>query len=110
LQLAHSVLFIIGYSFSDEHINNTIYQALASNASISIVIFGNYPKSPLFHTTDRRIYKLFGEVSHEGSNVKIHYFNYIVKELLPDLDDNKDSNLLKSFIDQVRNIPDGNKV
>lgn len=111
LQLAHSVLFIIGYSFSDEHINNVIYQALASNASISIVVFGNYSASPLFNTNDRRIYKIYGHIAgeSESENEKIHYFNYIVNELLPDLDDNKDSNLLKSFIDQVKTFSKSDK-
>ena len=42
LLLPNSVIFIIGYSFRDEHINNIIYQALASNSSISVVIFGEY--------------------------------------------------------------------
>ncbi|EED2612237.1 SIR2 family protein [Campylobacter coli] len=34
LSLPNSVLFIIGYSFSDEHINTIIYRALASNNSL----------------------------------------------------------------------------
>jgi hypothetical protein len=47
LSLPNSVIFIIGYSFSDEHLNNIIYQALGSNSSISVVIFGEYKKCPL---------------------------------------------------------------
>lgn len=42
LLLQHGVLVVIGYSFSDEHINNAIYAALASNPSLSVVIFGDY--------------------------------------------------------------------
>ncbi|EPX2843213.1 SIR2 family protein [Campylobacter jejuni] len=39
LSLPNSVLFIIGYSFSDEHINTIIYRALASNNSLSLWLY-----------------------------------------------------------------------
>ena len=93
----HSVLFVIGYSFSDEHLNNIIYQALASNSAISIVVFGNYSEKEVFKVNDRRIYKIFGEA--DGN--KIHYFKYIVDNLLPDLEEFEDINLLKKFISNL---------
>lgn len=96
LLLQNSVLFIIGYSFSDDHLNNIIYQALSSNSSISIVIFGNYDK-PIFKIDDKRIYKIYGEVESK----KIHYFKYIVDEFIPNLNENKDSNILKDFIEKL---------
>ena len=99
LSLPNSVLFIIGYSFSDEHLNNIIYQTLASNSSISIVIFGEYADSPLSKINDSRIYRIFGKNS-SGEN--IHYFEYIVNSLLPDSDENKDSILLNDFIDALK--------
>lgn len=109
LLLQHSVLFVIGYSFSDEHINNIVYQALASNSSLSIVIFGNYPNENLFKVTDRRIYKVWGSIDlgaqDEGGIPKlekIHYFEFIVNRLIPDLDERRDSELLKEFLDQVK--------
>lgn len=95
LALPNSVLFIIGYSFSDEHLNNIIYQTLASNSSISIVIFGDYPDSPLSKINDSRIYRIFGQ---DSSEKKIHYFEYIVNSLLPSSDENKDKKLLDNFI------------
>jgi hypothetical protein len=90
----NSVIFIIGYSFSDVHLNNIIYQALASNSSISVVIFGEYKECPLTKINDNRIYQVFGEDSGE----KIHYFDYIVNNLLPNLDENKEKILIDNFI------------
>lgn len=102
LLLQHGVLIVIGYSFSDEHINNAIYAALASNPSLSVVIFGGYPLENLTKLTDRRIYQIYGEVDQkidgEEMAVKIHYFEYIVKNLIPDLDKSRDSDLLEDFI------------
>ncbi len=96
LLLQNSVLFVIGYSFSDDHLNNIIYQALSSNSSISIVIFGNYDK-PIYKIDDKRIYKIHGEIESK----KIHYFKYIVDEFIPNLNENKDSNILKEFIEKL---------
>jgi hypothetical protein len=93
----HSVIFVIGYSFSDEHLNNIIYQALASNSSISVVVFGYYGDKEIFKVNDRRIYKIFGNVADE----KIHYFKYIVDNFLPDLEEFEDINLLKKFMNNL---------
>ena len=89
----NSVLFIIGYSFSDEHINNIIYQSLAANSSLSIFIFGEHKGCPLTSILDNRIYNAFGTIGE----IKIHYFDYIVNNLLPNLDKDKDSSLLIEF-------------
>lgn len=104
LLLQNSVLFIIGYSFSDDHLNNIIYQALSSNSSISIVIFGDYDK-PIFKIDDKRIYKIYGSdesmVSENENDKKIHFFKYIVDKFIPNLNENKDSNILKDFIEKL---------
>ncbi len=102
---SNSVLFVIGYSFSDEHINNIIYQSLTSNASLSIVIFGEYNQCPLTKIGDSRIYRIFSK-DEENKKNKIHYFEYIVKNLLPDLDENKEKNLLDTFF---KNLKEQNK-
>ncbi len=99
LLLQNSVLFVIGYSFSDDHLNNIIYQALSSNSSISIVIFGNYDK-PIFKIDDKRIYKIHGQIGEQ----KIHYFKYIVNEFIPNLNENKDVNILKDFIEKLDKV------
>jgi hypothetical protein len=93
----HSVIFVIGYSFSDEHLNNIIYQALASNSSISVVVFGNYSDKEIFKVNDRRIYKIFGDADGD----KIHYFKYIIDNFLPDLEEFEDVNLLKKFMNNL---------
>lgn len=98
LSLSNTVIFIIGYSFSDEHINNIIYQSLASNSSISVVIFGEYKDCPLAEIKDSRIYRIFGT---DQEDQKIHYFEYIVKELLPNVDENIDKILLDAFVSSL---------
>lgn len=94
----NTVILIIGYSFSDDHINNIIYQALASNSSISVVIFGEFKECPLVKINDNRIYQIFGTVEDE----KIHYFDYIVNNLLPDLDENTEQILIDDFITALK--------
>lgn len=104
LLLANSVLFIIGYGFNDEHLNNIIYQALSSNSSISIVIFSDCDvkdyggcTKPIFNIDDKRIYKIFGKADGET----IHYFKYIVDNFIPNLNENKDTNILKKFMEKL---------
>lgn len=113
LLLQHGVLIVIGYSFSDEHINNAIYAALASNSTLSVVIFGDYyPTENLTRLTDRRIYQISGEIelaAEDGAAVqkeKIHYFNYIVNNFIPDLDRNKEGEVLEDFIKSVKQLKD----
>lgn len=107
ISLPNSVVFIIGYSFSDEHLNNIIYQALASNSSISIVIFGEHKTCPLTKIHDNRIYQIFGK----DEDNQIHYFDYIVNTLLPDLDENKEKILVDDFVSALKKVkkPDGEK-
>jgi len=113
LLLQHGVLIVIGYSFSDEHINNAIYAALASNSTLSVVIFGDYyPTENLTRLTDRRIYQISGEIelaTEDGAAAqkeKIHYFNYIVNNFIPDLDRNKEGEVLEDFIKLVKQLKD----
>lgn len=98
LLLQNSVLFVIGYSFSDDHLNNIIYQALSTNSSLSIIIFGNYPSKSIFKINDKRIYKVYGQTN---TNEKIHYFDYIANELIPNLNEDKNEEILKSFVDAL---------
>ncbi len=112
LLLQHGVLIVIGYSFSDEHINNAIYAALASNPSLSVVIFGDYSSHEnLTQLPDRRIYQISGkhpkEVDEKGEPKKIHYFEYIVNKLIPDLDKSRDSDLLEDFIRTLKQARGG---
>lgn len=37
----NTVLFVIGYSFSDQHVNDIIYRALATNTTINVVVIND---------------------------------------------------------------------
>ncbi|ROI15015.1 hypothetical protein EGH73_00180 [Epilithonimonas hominis] len=96
----HTVIFVIGYSFSDEHVNNIIYQALATNTTINLVIINSVTDSSVAKINDNRIFKIYGK---DTSGNNIHYFNYIVKNLMPDIDMFKDENImLNEFIKQLK--------
>ena len=111
----HSVLFVIGYSFSDRHVNDIIYRALATNSTINVVIFGSQPSSeerknkPIFFINDNRIFTISGqeyndsELKEKKINGTVHYFDYIVNNLLPNLDAfRKEDNLLNKFVEQLK--------
>lgn len=69
-----------------------------------MVIFGEHPDCPLSTIEDSRIYRIFGE-DLEGS--KVHYFEYIVKNLLPNVDENIDTLLLEKFAITLKAAIDG---
>lgn len=81
----NSVLFIIGYSFSDEHINDIIYRSLVTNSSLILVIINNLsPEQPICKSNDNRIFRFWG-TSGDGK-VNYHYFDYFTKNLIPDFE------------------------
>lgn len=109
----HSVLFVIGYSFSDRHVNDIIYRALATNSTINVVIFGSKPSDedrkskPIFFIDDNRIFTISGEeYKDENPNNKIgtiNHFDYIVNNLIPNLDTfHKDDDLLDKFVKSLK--------
>ena len=86
---------------------------MASNSTLSVVIFGDYyPTENLTRLTDRRIYQISGEfesTAEDGGAVykeKVHYFNYIVNNFIPDLDRNKEGEVLEDFIKSVKLLKD----
>lgn len=105
----HSVLFVIGYSFSDRHVNDIIYRALATNSTINVVIFGNKPEEserkdkPIFFINDNRVFTINGTYYDEkGDAHKVHYFDYIVNNLLPNLDTfRKEEDVLLKFVSEL---------
>src|SRR5690606_18284331 len=123
----HTVLFVIGYSFSDEHINNIIYQSLAINSTINVVVFGNV-KGNITKIKDNRIINIYGktlkkinldkdktiEIPKRKINIKrntldfksnIHYFNYIVENFIPNVDlYKKQDEILVDFIKQYKSL------
>lgn len=136
----HTVLFVIGYSFSDEHINNIIYQALAINSTINVVVFGSV-KGNITKIKDNRIFNINGEIpkvidetesineeqlTEESANTevdptpntivttpstdKIHYFNYIVENFIPNVDlYKKQDEILNKFIKDLNKLSNENR-
>lgn len=81
----NSVLFVIGYSFSDEHINDIIYRSLATNSSLILIIINNLDASqPICNVKDNRIFRFWGQ--SEDRSTHYHYFNFFVDELVPDFE------------------------
>ena len=83
LQQPEAVLFVVGYSFYDEHINDIIYQALANPSFTLIIVDFNGTKSGgeikiLNDLKDPRIVISQGE--------ELGDFKYFSKELLPTMD------------------------
>ena len=81
----NSVLFVIGYSFNDEHINDIIYRSLVTNSSLILCIVNQLDEmQPICKVKDNRIFRLWG-VS-EDRTTHYHYFDYFVNELVPDFE------------------------
>lgn len=83
LQQPEAVLFVVGYSFYDEHINDIIYQALANPSFTLIILDFNGTKNKgeikkLNDLKDPRIIICQGE--------ELGDFKYFSKELLPTID------------------------
>lgn len=83
LQQPEAVLFVVGYSFYDEHVNDIIYQALANPSFSLIIVDFNGTKNEgeikkLNDLKDPRIIICQGE--------ELGDFKYFSKELLPTID------------------------
>lgn len=100
LALSNTVLFVIGYSFSDEHVNNLIYHALSSNETLSVVLFGSYEGKPIYEVGDNRVFLIYGEDQGE----KVHHFKYIVNDLLPDMNKDNSEDVLKEFSERLKQV------
>jgi hypothetical protein len=80
-----SVLFVVGYSFSDEHVNNLIFQALTI-PTFRLVAFlppdasGVAEKLRSLH--DPRIWLIGGAGPKDGTSA--HYFDTFVKTFMPE--------------------------
>lgn len=82
LSKPNNVLVVVGYSFSDEHINTLIYQALAK-PTFRLVVLGNPDSFPqLKSLKDPRIWLIGGK---DDSGFNIHYFSNFVEKIMPDL-------------------------
>lgn len=102
----NSVLFVIGYSFSDEHINDIIYRSLVTNSSLILVIINNLDESqPICNAKDNRVFRFWGQ--SEDRTTHYHYFNYFVNELVPDFE--LETRLQQQGVEQLVKIINGVK-
>ena len=95
--------------------NEIIYRALSTNSTLNVVIFGRKPEEkehkekPIFFIDDNRIFTISGkmeEKDEEGEIISIrtvHHFDYIVNELLPNLDAfRKEDDLMRNFVKEFK--------
>jgi hypothetical protein len=125
-----SILVTMGYSFSDEHINNLIYQALTI-PTFRLVVFTElgYYKGDNYNLTKQNIDRIknlndpriwiIGSDEEFKDNEKwekinpgigLHYFNTIATSLLPDWSENQIEEKNEKIIELMKVIvPSGNK-
>lgn len=105
-----SVLFVIGYSFGDEHINNIIFQALTIPTFRIIALLS--PDSggvaaKLRALEDPRIWLIGGDGPTVGR--RAHYFDTFVEKFMPDPPgdkiDNAVANVLRELVSDIRTRP-----
>lgn len=98
----NNVLVTIGYSFSDEHINNLIYQAFTI-PSFRLIVLGAPSNGSeiekLKQLDDPRIW-IIGGTLEDG--MRLHYFDGFINNVLPDLSnediDDKIENAIKILL------------
>jgi len=100
----NNILVTIGYSFSDEHINNLIFQAFTI-PSFRLIIIGSEKQSEtiekLYNLDDSRIWIIGGE---NKENEPLHYFKGFVNEILPDLTNEDLDKKLESTINNLKEL------
>ena len=105
----NTVLFVMGYGFNDEHVNDIIYRALATNTTFNLVVIDHIAEEkPICKIEDKRIFRLWGEVENpeEGKdNIQMHYFDYTVREWLPNLNAfAQEEKIVKDFVKGLKEI------
>jgi SIR2-like domain len=97
-----SVLFVIGYSFNDEHVNNLIFQALTV-PTFRLVAFlqpdaqGVAQKLRSLH--DPRIWLIGGAGPKDGT--KAHYFDTFVEKFMPESPGDKVDTAVKKVLQEL---------
>ncbi|WP_295638322.1 SIR2 family protein [uncultured Methylibium sp.] len=97
-----SVLFVVGYSFSDEHVNNLIFQALTV-PTFRLVAFLP-PNAPgvaqkLRSLHDPRIWLIGGAGPKDGT--KAHYFDTFVEKFMPESPGDKVDTAVKKVLQEL---------
>jgi len=97
-----SVLFVVGYSFGDEHINNIIFQALTI-PSFRLIAFlppdADGVPEKLRGLKDPRIWLIGGKGPVEDSSA--HYFDTFVQNFMPELPSDKVDTAVKKVLQEL---------
>lgn len=99
-----SVLFVMGFSFGDEHINNIIFQGLTL-PGFRLVAFlnpddaNNPVTQELAALGDPRIWFIWG--TDEETEKKAHYFDTIVQDLMPSSADQKEDQAIEKVFKKL---------
>jgi SIR2-like domain len=99
-----SVLFVMGFSFGDEHINNIIFQGLTLPGFRLIAFLdpddaNNPVTKDLAALGDPRIWFIWG--SDEATGKKAHYFNSVVHDLMPTSADQKEDQAIEQVFKKL---------
>lgn len=101
----NNVLVTIGYSFSDDHINNLIFQAFTI-PTFRLIILGD-PRNgnieKLFNLQDPRIWIIYHDIAKGGEETPCHYFKGFVEKILPG---SKEDIMEKKTQDTINNLRD----
>ena len=105
----NTVLFVMGYGFNDEHVNDVIYRALATNTTFNLVVIDHIAEEkPICKIDDKRIFRLWGEVENPDSgkdNIQMHYFDYTVREWMPNLNAfAQEEKIVKDFVKGLKEM------
>lgn len=99
-----SVLFVMGFSFGDEHINNIIFQGLTL-PGFRLVAFlnpddaNNPVTQELAALGDPRVWFIWG--TDEETKKKAHYFDTIVQDLMPFSADQKEDQAIEKVFKKL---------
>lgn len=100
----NNILVTIGYSFSDEHINNLIFQAFTI-PSFRLIIIGTENQSEaiqkLHRLNDSRIWIIGG---YDEKGEPLHYFKGFVEKILPDLTNEDLDKKLEATINNLKDL------
>lgn len=97
----NTVLFVIGYSFSDEHVNDIVYRALATNSTMNLVVINNISNDKVIaKIDDPRIYRIWSTDETIGEK-PIHHFSEIVEKLIPTKNAFDPEPLLKQLVHEL---------
>lgn len=111
----NTVLFVIGYGFNDEHVNDIIYRSLSTNTTFNLVIINELNEDkPVCKIDDKRIFRLWGEEKNPQNPekpIKMHYFEYAVKNWFPNLNAfTQENKVLEDFVREIKKVTKSGEV